>query len=157
MPKKPKHSNQSVEALLEKTRFLLDNIGKPEKASLPCRRCKNVRTDLYRGVCGPCRVETSVSSGQKRAGQRWTSPDGYVRVYDSDGKPQLYARVRMAQLLGRSLTKEEFVTYLDRDRGNVSDENLVLASKTGISLADLICPCCGKGFLEHANVEPTVD
>ena len=128
-----KKKTQDAAYLLEKTRLLLDGLGKKEKTLYPCKVCKKDGKLLYRGVCEDCRKNLSGTAAEKRSGKTWTSPDGYVRVYDEHGKPQLYARRRMAELLGRPLEDSEMVTYKDGNRSNVNDENLNLASKPSIS------------------------
>lgn len=134
--------------LLEKAALLVSQVGKKIKDIEPCKTCGERKSDKYQGICTQCRNSARKDSGAKREGLRWTGPDGYEKIYDSDGKPQLYARYRMAQLLQRELRPGESVTYKDLDRRNTADDNLVLVTKGGIPVVDMICPHCGKTYIE---------
>lgn len=122
-----------------------------------CRQCGSkppaTRLSIY---CMRCRLKRMREGVRKPRGARHpdgtklTNAEGYVRVYVS-GHPVLEHRYVMEQVLGRALIKGESVHHKDGNRSNNSPDNLelwVTSPRYGQRATDIMCPHCGKGYLD---------
>ena len=146
-----KAKKNSTDYLLEKTKLLLSQVGKAQKQLIPCKTCGERKGNLYHGICLECRTAVKIERDAKRVGFQWFRPDGYAVVYNEQLEPVLYSRYRMEQILGRKLGSNESVTYKDQDRGNIVDSNLVLVTKGGLAITELICSHCKELLIKPSE------
>jgi hypothetical protein len=74
-----------------------------------------------------------MARGQKsEEGSERTAPNGYHYIKEN-GKWRLKHHVIMEKTLGRPLMEWERVTFKDRNKDNLSPDNLVLVDKEGIT------------------------
>ena len=109
-----------------------------------CRKCKEEKKLFQSGFCKECYLEIDRVRQEKRKDSRLQGKDGYVRVYNDDGKLVLEHRHLMEKALGRKLEKEEAVIHLDNDKGNNDLSNLAVTLKNGTPITRLKCNQCGS-------------
>lgn len=100
-------------------------------------------------------------------GGRWSTPDGYVRVWvDSDDLLAcmrdksgyiLEHRLVMARSLGRPLDEHETVHHIDGNRTNNAIENLQLRQGRHGKGVVMRCRDCGSHNIESARLEEVED
>lgn len=95
-------------------------------------------------------------TGKKKKGRpvgrrkRTYSGNGYTYI-NVDGKQVLEHRYLMEQKLGRKLLPHEAVFFIDKDKTNITKENLQLGVKPG-KRTEIICPHCQKDiFSVHTD------
>lgn len=147
-----------INELLARTDFLLsgekERLKKAKKAKALCKRCKEEgKITFYKGLCKECFELDRDERLDGKQGKRWFSTNGHEYTYDTAGKPVLYARYRMEQLLGRPLQEHELVARLDGDKKNNADDNLILVIKPGINLLELKCEC-GRHYFSRDPKQP---
>lgn len=126
---------------------------RPPAPYLPRKGTKLSRRRLYASLCKECRREISGSTGAKRRqekGDRYVDSGGYTHVrVDGHFRPE--HRIVMEGILDRPLVKGEIVHHKNRARSDNRPDNLelwVTPHVNGARATDLICPHCGRAYLE---------
>ena len=133
----------------------LDSAIKGKKPKPKCKGCGEVKPIFKRGLCEPCYLPVREQELQALKEKRNHSSDGYVYVYDENGKYGLEHRFVMEKILGRKLESWEGVTWKDGNRTNNSPDNLILTLRAGFNLSELVCKCCGEPYVK--TTIPTAD
>lgn len=137
-----------IDYLLEKADLVIKKTKRDvKKQTAVCKKC-SINKIYYNGFCESCYREVRNEKEEAAVGKRWFSTNGYEYIYAEGMEPVLYARYRMAQILGRPLEKGERVRYKNGNKADTSDSNLILSSNTDIDLATLVCPHCDKPFID---------
>lgn len=144
-----------VEDLLAQADVLIRSAksSHKKKQKAVCKKCADPLKFLYyKQMCKECYEEDRASVLATKKNKRWFSTNGHEYTYDEQGKPVLYARFRMAQIIGRPLTEHEQVARIDGDKRNNADHNLILVTKGGINLGELVCSNCGQHYFRGRSV-----
>lgn len=150
MKSRPKKASlDDIAVLLERADLALKHTKKTVKKVALCKQC-NLNVIYYRSLCGECDAKRKEGLLDAKVGKRWISTNGHEYCYNSEGKPVVYATMRMAELLGRPLQEHETVGRIDGDRTNNADHNLILITKPGINLSELKCEC-GRHYFVKAS------
>jgi len=141
----------NIRYLLEKTDILLKKVKKEARKEKEKRGCEACGSPLVYAL-GLCRDHYYSDRDKREAarlGKIWQSTDGLYRIYNDEGKVQLYHRYLMEQELGRKLNRSEVVKHIDRNKTNNTISNLAIV---GVSLEKLECPHCGETFIKTEPV-----
>ena len=128
-----------IHVLLEQADIAMKRAKRKPKEKPSCLKCDKV--PKYKGLCEEHLQEDRNERIDAKHGKRWFSTNGYEYCYNSEGKPTLFSRYRMAQLIGRPLQEHETVIQKDGDIRNNEDNNLMLTLKKGVNLMELRCSC----------------
>jgi hypothetical protein len=138
-------SDTEIEKLLERAKSLVRKTKTKEtNKRKPCSSCALDKPLYVAGKCKECYLNGRELREEAKIGKRWISTNGLEYTYTlKDGKASvaLYSRVRMAELLGRSLHPYEIVSHKDGDKANNNDDNLYLTFRSGFDLSTLVCSC----------------
>lgn len=132
-----------IGALLAETDKLLYKKKAEVRLRKPCAKCGSIPIHAAE-LCRKCFYSEREAREKARVGKVWISTDGYKRVYNDDGKIQLYHRYVVEQFIGRPLRRDEPVKFKDGDTTNCDIDNLLFGGFVDLSL--LVCPNCGMNF-----------
>lgn len=143
LPKKkasPDKLLSSVEQITRDIKGELHRIKKTcKKAPKGCSKNKEV---VKYGMCEAHAEQEEKLRALSRVGKETLCQDGFIRMYDEQGKFRLKHRIVMEEKLKRPLLREEEVAFLDGDKTNCSSDNLMIRTKSG----NITCPSCNHQF-----------
>lgn len=143
---------EELTILLERAQLLIDKTKKANKPQkVVCKTCGLAKKIYVRNQCEECYLNGRQIREEAKLGKRWFSTNGLEYTYvliDNKLTVKLYARVRMAELLERSLHPYEIVSHKDGDKQNNSDDNLYHTFRSGFDLSTLKCSC-GRSYIEE--------
>lgn len=139
-----------VKKLINDSQVLLNRSKYKQRQNKElCRDCKE-RTALDGHVrceiCQPIHLKKVEMNRANRLLQRENKPD---MMYDDNGKMVYVHRNVMEKHLGRPLEPHEAVWWRNGDRKDNRPENLVLGTKAGFPLDELVCPHCSEKYYIH--------
>lgn len=142
--------------LLEKARLLLDKTNKTTKeVKKKQTACACGKKPIYmKGQCKDCYEEQRNLKEEAALGRKWESTDGYWRVYGPGMKVMLYSTYRAQEILGRELEKHEYISYVDGNKSNIEDDNLMLCSRKGVPLSIIRQSIEQESLLLLPNLSP---